>query len=180
MNPGFEAPFYRIEKLRPGIKVLLMSGYTDNVTEVKEHAQKRDRHGIAPCVTMRRRAANVRDCGSSHLARHQHAINNRRQEAPAIASSAKRETAPERATPSLSKHELRSYLNQPGRRRTNDVAERCAANIAVNGLRSKELSVVKNVEGFEPELDRFGFAKPQVLEKRHIEVLYSGAMEITP
>src|ERR1035441_5695009 len=79
-----------------------------------------------------------------------------------------------------SKCELQACLHQPGSRGANDLAERCAADIAVNGLRSKELGVVENIEGFQPELHGFRFGKAQVLDKRHIEVLHPGAMEITP
>jgi hypothetical protein len=81
---------------------------------------------------------------------------------------------------SLSKCELHACLNQPGSRRADDLAEPGTTDVAVNGLRSKELSVIENIEGFEPELEGFRLGQTQVLEKRHIEVLHSGAMEITP
>src|SRR5580658_2510128 len=83
-------------------------------------------------------------------------------------------------TRSTSKCELHAGLNQPGRRRADDLTERGAADIAVDGLRSKELRVVEDVEGFEAKLQGFRFGKAQVLKDRHIEVLHAGTMEIEP
>lgn len=46
--------------------------------------------------------------------------------------------------------ELRACLRQSGRRRADYLAERGSADIAVDGLRSEELSMVQNVESLEP------------------------------
>jgi hypothetical protein len=58
---------------------------------------------------------------------------------------------PSRSRP-RSKNELRARLNQPWSRRAHHLSKRCAADIAVNGLRSEELRVIENIEAFQPEL----------------------------
>lgn len=54
--------------------------------------------------------------------------------------------------PLFLKCELRANLDQPGRRSTDDLAERCAADVTVDGLRTEELGVVEDVECFQPQL----------------------------
>jgi hypothetical protein len=63
--------------------------------------------------------------------------------------------------PSSRRHDLeiefRAQLNQPRRLCAHYLSERRAVDIAVNGLRSEKLGVVKNVETLEPKLQRLGF-----------------------
>ena len=48
-------------------------------------------------------------------------------------------------------------LHQARRRGIYDLAEQRTGNVAVDGLRPEELSVVKDVKSFEAQLERFCF-----------------------
>src|SRR5580658_10896363 len=48
-------------------------------------------------------------------------------------------------------NEFCSELNQAGRIGTDDLPEGGAADVAVHGLRSEKLSVVENIETFQPK-----------------------------
>lgn len=60
----------------------------------------------------------------------------------------------------ISKEKLQTHLSQTRRRRVHGVTESRAADISIDGLWSKELGVVEDVEPFEPELEGFRFSQP--------------------
>lgn len=65
-------------------------------------------------------------------------------------------------------------------RRTNYFAERRATDIAIHGLWSEELSVIEQIEGFQPKLQGFRFGQAHDLEQRHIVVSCSRTIKKTP
>src|SRR5208282_3138518 len=70
--------------------------------------------------------------------------------------------------------ELDSQLDEARRRRADDLAERGAADISVDGARAGELSVVERVEGFQAKLQRLRFREFQVLQQRQVVIIAAG------
>ena len=79
-----------------------------------------------------------------------------------------------------SKIDLCRQLHQPWRRGADDLAECRVADIAVHGRRPVELSVVEDVERFQPELQRLRLRQAYALRQRHIEVLDTWAVKKPP
>jgi hypothetical protein len=48
--------------------------------------------------------------------------------------------------------EFHAQLDEPGRRRANDLTERRATDVSIHCLRPEKLGVVEGIESFEPEL----------------------------
>jgi hypothetical protein len=60
------------------------------------------------------------------------------------------------------------------------LAEGGTADIAIDGLRSEKLSVVENVEVFEPKLQRRRFRQAYILEKRDIVIVHPRPVKKAP
>ena len=76
--------------------------------------------------------------------------------------------------------EFCAQLNKARRGCADNLAERGAIDISVDGLRSEKLRVVENVEAFQAKLQRLRFRQAQILEKRHIVIVHPGAVEKAP
>src|SRR5215475_3341829 len=72
--------------------------------------------------------------------------------------------------PASSEVKFRRELHKSGGCGLDHLPESRVADVAVDRVRSIELSVVEYVESLQPELDRLGLAQLQYLRKSHIEI----------
>ena len=78
------------------------------------------------------------------------------------------------------KEKFGAELNKPRRGGAQHLAERRAADISVNRLRSEELRVIEGVERFQAHLKRFRIGKAHIFEERQVVIVHTGAVEKSP
>ncbi len=75
--------------------------------------------------------------------------------------------------PCDSEYEFGCELDLSWRVGADDLAEACAADIAVHRGGSEELRMIEDIEGFQSELQHFGFRDRHFFLKSDVEVVQS-------
>ena len=76
-----------------------------------------------------------------------------------------------------SEYDLRRKLNQPWRRCFDYLPKRRTVEVAIDGGRAEELSMIERIERLQSELKLFGLGKSESFQQRHIEIEESRSVE---